>query len=207
MTSDDILKELQGMSRKELLALKKLIEKDSTETSSKPTVPKKLLQVLEERVERLYHTVAQDKKPPLFLIDLDNTLIDFKWTSLKNYNTSELPKPREGAKELLEGLLKLGQVMLFTQRVRFHTQVYEYSFEHFETLIRQWLVKHDLPDIKVLKHDVPFHLLLISNSVAKVEDYSGHLSNVDTILASAEEITTQYETDKKNSFPNLKHKN
>jgi len=82
-----------------------------------------------ERLNRSLFLLEKKDKPLTVAVDLDGTLAKM----YKTYNSKSIPKPRDGAKEAMDELQKMG-VRIVINTVRGDKK-----------LIKNWLVKHEIP--------------------------------------------------------------
>ena len=83
----------------------------------------------EERLGRSLYLLEKKDRPLTVAVDLDGTLAKMH----KTYNAKSIPKPRDGAKEAMDELQKMG-VRIIINTVRGDKK-----------LIKSWLVKYDIP--------------------------------------------------------------
>jgi hypothetical protein len=82
----------------------------------------------------------------VFCVDLDGTLAP--WDKTENYSKENFEPPYPGAKEFLEGLSKLGGIIIYTARCNEELHSGE-PIRLQETRVEDWLKKHSLPYDKV----------------------------------------------------------
>ncbi len=143
---------------------------------------------------QLYETAADMPQQPKILLDFDNTISSFKWPGIDSYDAYSLGLPLVGAKELVEGLVKIGTVVIHTQRMNFEAlRVKHPARERLRHKIQTWLKDHEFPMVDVLLHPHPFCVVYIGDETLNPLDY---LNRTDELLAKVRQKCSAFGNDK-----------
>lgn len=105
--------------------------------------------------ELRYKELVRFNKQPIIYLDLDNTIAEFSWPGAAKYDPFDIGPAKEYTREFVWSLVRLGTVIIHTQRMNFVELVHR-TREDLAVRIKSWLYDNNFPSLEVELHPSPF---------------------------------------------------